>query len=72
LSAIGGTVSIFGLNFERASSVKFGATVARFTLVSPTLIRAVVPPNAASGRITVVTPQGTAVSSADFFVAPPF
>ena len=67
LGRVGSTVIISGLNFERASWVKFGGVSSRFTLVSPTQIRAVVPPSAPSGRITIATPQGAATSLTDFF-----
>lgn len=70
LGPVGSTVIISGLNFERASWVKFGGVLSRFTLASPTQIRAVVPPNAPSGRITIATPQGAATSLTDFFPTP--
>lgn len=66
----GSVVAISGLNLHGASSVRFGALAARFSVASGTLIRATVPISA-SGRVTVVTPQGTAMSEASFFVADP-
>lgn len=62
-SPLGGTtVVVTGRNLGGATAVRFGAVAAAsFTVVSPTRIDAVVPPQAGDGgpTITVTTPQGT-------------
>ncbi len=64
--AIGTLVTISGKNLSGAAVVRFGQSAATFTVVSPTTITAKVPAAAASGKITVVTPYGTATSLTSF------
>jgi len=66
---VGSEVMITGINFGGASRVAFnGVDADTFTVESGGLIRAVVPQAATTGRITVVTPGGIAVSDSDFVV----
>jgi hypothetical protein len=75
-SAVPGTkVTLIGTNFTGATAVFFNGTSAAFTN-SPTnnidlRITAVVPADATSGPITIVTPHGSATSPASFQVLPP-
>jgi streptogramin lyase len=66
--AAGTAVTITGQNLSGATKVAFGGTPA--TIVSDTANQVVadVPSGAATGRITVTTPVGTATSSASFTV----
>lgn len=66
------TVTITGTGFLGATVVAFnGAAAGSFTIVSATTITVVVPLNATTGFITVVTPGGTATSATVFTVTPP-
>ena len=54
-----------------ATSVRFGDLLASsFTIDSDTQIRAIVPVDAVSGKVTVITGNGTAVSAASFTLTP--
>ena len=65
----GTRVTLTGTHFLGATHVLFnGVRAPEFEIVSGTSIEAVVPPGASSGRISVVTPGGTAVSSDPFTV----
>ncbi|MFT5105082.1 MAG: subtilisin-like proprotein convertase family protein [Pseudoalteromonas tetraodonis] len=64
----GTSVRIDGANLDAATSVRFNTSVASFTIVSPTELSAIVPAGATTGRISVMTPQGTATSSMNFTV----
>ncbi|MFO1496886.1 MAG: IPT/TIG domain-containing protein [Verrucomicrobiota bacterium] len=68
--APGTVVTVQGVNFTGAIAVLFGGTEAQFTLASPTQIRATVPAGAVSGRISIATPAGFAMSSGSFFLPP--
>ena len=70
---VGTTVVISGSGLGGASSVGFGGASAVFVVNSATQITVTVPSNAVSGRVSVTTPGGTALSSAGFTVtvAPP-
>ncbi|MBY0426156.1 MAG: IPT/TIG domain-containing protein [Cytophagales bacterium] len=62
-------VVITGTKLSGATGVKFnGVDATSFTVSSNTTIYAYVPAGATTGRISVVTPQGTAVSSYDFVI----
>jgi len=68
----GTPVTISGTNFEttRANNVvAFNETRAQVTGAAPTSISAAVPPGT-SGKVSVYTPYGKAVSADDFFVPP--
>ncbi|MEP7189466.1 MAG: carboxypeptidase regulatory-like domain-containing protein, partial [Roseiflexaceae bacterium] len=69
--APGTEVTITGSGFTGATNVKFGDFEASsFTIDSDTQIRAIVPTDAVSGNVTVVTGNGTAISAASFVVSP--
>ena len=65
----GDRVTIAGAGLKDAAVVRFGQSVAAFTVVSSTRIAATVPAGAATGKVTVVTPHGTATSAASFTVS---
>lgn len=66
--AVGTVVTITGNNLSPATSVKFGTVAATTVTTIPTGLTATVPAGATTGRITVQTAQGTAVSATDFVV----
>ena len=68
--ASGASVTITGANLASASSVKFNGVAATFLVQGETIV-ATVPETSATGRITVTTPGGEAVSAADFRVLGP-
>lgn len=72
-SGIPGTeVTISGENFNGASAVKFnGLDAASFTVISDEQIQAEVPAGAATGPISVHTPDGSAISNNNFVVLIP-
>jgi uncharacterized protein (TIGR03437 family) len=58
-----------GGGFKGATEVTFGGVKATsFTVVSPSLIRAVVPTGAKTGKASVTTHNGTATSKETFTV----
>ena len=66
---VGIQVTLTGTHLFEASAVRFnGVDASRFEVVSGTSIEAVVPPAAATGPISVITPGGTAVSADPFTV----
>jgi len=65
----GTTVTITGNNFSN-NKVAFNETPAVVTSASVTSVTTRVPSGAISGPISVTTPAGKAVSTADFFVPP--
>lgn len=70
---VGSTVNIIGTNFTTVRTVRFSSIAgpganAVHTIVNANLITATVPNNAISGSITVISPQGTAVSTQTFDV----
>jgi hypothetical protein len=71
----GARVTLTGTNFTGATAVMFGNGSATFTN-APTnnvdlRITAIVPPDATSGPVTVITPHGNVSSTATFQVLPP-
>ena len=69
---VGSPVTITGANFTGATSVAFNGTNASlFTVNSSTQIQATVPSSATTGKISVTTGGGTAVSAADFTIGTP-
>jgi hypothetical protein len=69
-SGVAGTVvTINGANFANAFGVTFnGVDASSFTVVSPTQAKATVPPGATTGKISVQTIAGIAVSAANFTI----
>jgi hypothetical protein len=65
---VGRSVKIMGTNFTGTTSVRFNGVSASFTVKSSTQINTVVPAGATTGKISVVTPAGTATSVNDFTV----
>ncbi len=69
IGPVGKIVLIAGTFFEETSQVKFGAGVATVVdIKNATLIEATVPTTATTGKVTVTTPGGDAVSTTDFVV----
>jgi IPT/TIG domain-containing protein/peptidase M66-like protein len=66
--AVGITVNLSGTNFTGASSVKFNGVSSTFAVNSGTSIVTSVPVGAATGKISVTTPGGTATSASNFTV----
>jgi YD repeat-containing protein len=69
----GSAVTISGTAFETVpgnNNVSFNVSYAALASATATQIGTAVPPGATSGRITVATPRGTAVSTQDLFVPP--
>jgi len=67
----GTAVTITGTNFDSSppnNKVRFNGTLAPITSANTTSISTSVPSVAGSGHISVTTPNGTAVSSQDFFI----
>jgi len=67
---VGATIDILGTNLTGASSVTFNGIAAPFTVVSPTLIQATVPPGATTGYVRVTLPGGRIPSNKKFRVTP--
>nr|WP_233411064.1 IPT/TIG domain-containing protein [Rugamonas sp. CCM 8940] len=71
IGVAGVPVTISGSNFEVAlSKVRFNGRLATVSSAGSNNIVTSVPAGATSGRISVATPYGTALTDADFFVAP--
>jgi hypothetical protein len=67
--AVGTEITIAGANFTSVTSVKFnGTAAANYVVNSSTQIHATVPSGATTGKISVITANGTAVSANDFTV----
>ena len=66
---VGTTVNVVGGGFIGTNKVTFGGVkVTSFRVVTPALIQAVVPAGAKTGKVAVVTPNGTAASNVKFTV----
>ncbi len=65
---VGTSVLIGGVNFLGTTIVLFHTTPATFSVLSNTMIQALVPPGATSGPLTVTNPGGTDVSMGSFFL----
>jgi len=65
---VGKTVDILGQGFHGVTGVSFSGTAAKFTVVSPTYLTAVVPTGAKTGLVTVMIPGGNLVSNRKFRV----
>jgi hypothetical protein len=66
---VGTSVDVNGNNFQDATHVTFNGVEATFSVQSGHLINSTVPTGATTGKIGVVSPQGTDTSSADFTVS---
>jgi uncharacterized protein (TIGR03437 family) len=66
--AVGKTIKILGTNLTSATGVTFDGTPATFTIVSSSEISATVPAGAKTGKVQVVTPDGTLTSNVSFRV----
>jgi hypothetical protein len=66
----GTPVLITGSVLAGTSAVRFNGVTARFTRISASQVRAFVPASATSGKITISTPAGAAVSATNFLVTP--
>lgn len=64
----GTEVTILGNHLAPLTSVWFNNLAASFTIASNTEARAIVPPQATSGKISVSNPDGNATSASDFIV----
>lgn len=68
----GSTVSIIGKNFHSATRVTFGGiSTSTFSVFGDSVIQAIVPANAVSGKIRVTTEIDVASSSEEFVVTQP-
>jgi uncharacterized repeat protein (TIGR03803 family) len=63
-------VIILGTSLTGATSVTFNGTAAQFTVISSSEIKTTVPVGATTGKVEVVTPQGTLLSNVNFRVLP--
>ncbi|MGA2135196.1 MAG: choice-of-anchor tandem repeat GloVer-containing protein [Bryobacteraceae bacterium] len=68
LAKVGAAVEILGTGLTGAISVSFNGTPARFTVVSPSQISAIVPSGATTGYVRVGTPGGMLASDGPFYV----
>lgn len=65
---VGTSVVITGQSLSQTSAVKFGTVAATFTVNSDTQVTATVPTGAVTGKISITTPGGTAMSTTNFTV----
>jgi uncharacterized repeat protein (TIGR03803 family) len=67
--SVGTRVGIVGGGFARTTRVTFGGVATgNFTVVSPALVQATVPQGAVTGKVGVVTPNGSALSKETFTI----
>lgn len=66
----GQTAQILGQGFTGATGVSFNGTLAAFTVVSDTYLKATVPVGAITGPVTVTEPSGSLQSNVPFRVTP--
>lgn len=68
---VGDSVTITGANFVNVQSVTFnGVAAGTFTVLSTTILTAIVPTGATTGKLAVTDAAGSATSAADFLVIP--
>jgi hypothetical protein len=70
IGVAGTAVTVNGSNLTPVSAVQLNASAAVVGAASSTAITFTVPAVTASGRISITTPNGSAVSNDDFFVPP--
>ena len=68
LGAVGSHVRILGDDLTGATSVTFNGVAAAFSVVSPAQIVATVPAGATTGKVQVIAPGGTLLSTVGFVV----
>jgi hypothetical protein len=68
--SVGSSVVLSGTGLTNVTAVRFGTKAAAFTADSAAQITATVPAGAVTGKITVVTAGGTAVTATSFTVTP--
>jgi uncharacterized repeat protein (TIGR03803 family) len=66
--SVGQTVQILGQDFTGATAVNFTGGPATFQVISNTLIKATVPADAVTGRVTVTTQKGVLTSNRSFSI----
>ena len=66
--SVGTPVTLTGTSFTGTTAVRFGTKVATFTANSDTQITTQVPNGAVTGKISVTTPGGSAISTTNFTV----
>ena len=64
----GQTIEVLGQGFTGATAVSFNGVAATFTVMSDTLLEAVIPTGVSTGPVTVATPGGTLTSNQSFIV----
>ncbi|HEY2726529.1 MAG TPA: IPT/TIG domain-containing protein [Parafilimonas sp.] len=64
----GDLITVKGIRFTGTSSVQLGSTSVTFILLSDTVLTFTVPTGAASGNITITTPNGSGISSGSLSV----
>lgn len=67
----GTVVFISGSNFLNTTQVFFNDVPAVFSLLSSSQIQATFPAGGSTGKIKIITPGGTGISSTDFVLIPP-
>ena len=70
----GATVTLTGTNYDTTpinNRVAFAAAIGSVATATSTTVTVPVPGSAQTGKISVATPQGSATSATEFFVAPP-
>lgn len=70
----GATVTLTGTNYDTTpinNRVAFAAAIGSVATATSTTLTVPVPGSAQTGKISVATPQGSAASATEFFVAPP-
>jgi len=70
IGTVGEVVAIVGYGLKGATSVTFNGIPATILYDAPTVIYAKVPTGATTGKVQVVTPEGTLASNVAFGVAP--
>jgi hypothetical protein len=71
IGVAGGTATITGTNLTPLTAVRLNGIMAAVVTSSSTAVTFTVPALTTSGRISISTPSGQAVSNDDFFVSPP-
>jgi uncharacterized repeat protein (TIGR01451 family) len=67
---VGDNIVLLGTNFTNATSVLFNNASAAFTINASNMITAVIPTNANTGPLTVITPGGVIIRTNNYRVLP--